>query len=493
MPNINHSNPERTDSMIIGSGHSILAGYVPPSISHQEFTERYYEWTKPTEESVKQLGLFGGDINYHTYYPNLSADELKPKESEFIEPVFRLLSETIVSKNYNPVDFGYGGVLKASMKMLLGQTVNCDHETNIGNAIGSVSKVMWQEAYKEGKFTIPAGINGVLKIDGKANPRIARGILMEPPSIHSNSVTVQFKWDKSHPNLSDEEFWEKLGTYDSNGVLICRRATEIIRYLETSLVSHGADNFAQKIGADGKIINPDFANKSWNAFKENDDGLKINGFLRSPANYFFGDSKSQETYSDNNTYPVNNDNTQITFQNMNEELRIFLEEITGEGMLVLGEGMELNTKNVLASFKKVLSLNQENQEKINTLTAEKEELNEKIANLNTQVANLQEFATVGKNHIASLREDVVANYKKLKGEEADETILNMIGNETTGMATLISLNKDYQQQLEEKFPMTCSDCGSHNISRASSAKAKEDITHNTEEDPYLAIYNKKLK
>lgn len=131
--------------------------------------------------------------------------------------------------------------------MLLGQTVNCDHETNIGNAIGAVSQVMWQESYKDGHFTIPAGINGILKIDGKANPRIARGILMEPPSIHSNSVTVQFKWDKSHPGMEDGEFYQKLGTYDSKGEMVRRIVTEVVRYLETSLVSHGADSFAQRL------------------------------------------------------------------------------------------------------------------------------------------------------------------------------------------------------------------------------------------------------
>ena len=224
------------------------------------------------------------------------------EDEEFIEPMFRLLSETIVSKNWNPTDFGQNGVLKASMKMLLGQTVNCDHETNIGNAIGAVSQVMWQESYKDGSFTIPAGINGILKIDGKANPRIARGILMEPPSIHSNSVTVQFKWDKSHPQMEDNEFYQKLGTYDSKGVMVRRIVTEIVRYLETSLVSHGADSFAQKIGSDGKIINPTFAKRTWASYEEyRDDKSK---------QYFFTDYKSDLTsYQEkNDTQGSFNDN-----------------------------------------------------------------------------------------------------------------------------------------------------------------------------------------
>ena len=192
-------NKEHLDSMVIGQGHTIMVGYIPEAVGAQAFSENYYKWKTPTPDTIAQFGFWGGDIDYNTYYPNLDKSELTPKDEEFIEPMFRLLSETIVSKNWNPTDFGQNGVLKASMKLLLGQTVNCDHETNIGNAIGAVSQVMWQESYKDGSFTIPAGINGILKIDGKANPRIARGILMEPPSIHSNSVTVQFKWDKSHP------------------------------------------------------------------------------------------------------------------------------------------------------------------------------------------------------------------------------------------------------------------------------------------------------
>ena len=89
-------------------------------------------------------------------------------------------------------------VLKKSMQMLIGQTINIDHEIAVGNAIGAVSEVFWQPAYKtKSGIEVPAGINAVLKIDGKSNPRIARGVMMDPPSIHSNSVTVRFKWEPS--------------------------------------------------------------------------------------------------------------------------------------------------------------------------------------------------------------------------------------------------------------------------------------------------------
>lgn len=466
MSKFTKKNKEHLDSMVIGQGHTIMAGYIPEAVGAQTFSENYYKWKNPTPDSIAQFGFWGGDIDYNTYYPNLDKSELTPKDEEFIEPMFRLLSETIVSKNWNPTDFGQNGVLKASMKMLLGQTVNCDHETNIGNAIGAVSQVMWQESYKDGSFTIPAGINGILKIDGKANPRIARGILMEPPSIHSNSVTVQFKWDKSHPQMEDNEFYQKLGTYDSKGVMVRRMVTEIVRYLETSLVSHGADSFAQKIGSDGKIINPTFAKRTWASYEEyRDDKSK---------QYFFTDYKSDLTFyqEKDDTQDSFNDNdakdNQSNEKNSMNELQKFLESLFGDNLLTLEEGKEMNQETVVACIQSLVSSRNELQTSVDNLTTEKNSLTEQVTNLNAEVANLKEMATVGKNHIASLREDAVATYKKLMGDNADETIVTMLNAETTGITTLVSLTKDYQARLEEKFPLTCSKCGSKDVNRASS-------------------------
>lgn len=452
------------------------------------------------------IWIWGGDIDYNTYYPNLDKSELTPKDEEFIEPMFRLLSETIVSKNWNPTDFGQNGVLKASMKMLLGQTVNCDHETNIGNAIGAVSQVMWQEAYKDGSFTIPGGINGILKIDGKANPRIARGILMEPPSIHSNSVTVQFKWDKSHPSMEESEFYQKLGTYDSKGEMVRRIVTEVVRYMETSLVSHGADSFAQKIGSDGKIINPTFAKRTWSSYEEyRDDKSK---------QYFFTDYKSdfssfQEKDDTQGSFNDNQEGDEKSKtnnkENMNKELQEFLESLFGKDMLTLGEGQEMSQEAAVSLIQNLVSSRNELQTSVDNLTTEKNSLTEQVTNLNAQVANLTEMATVGKNHIASLRENAVGTYKKLMGENADETIVTMLNAETTGITTLISLTKDYQARLEEKFPLTCAKCGSKDVNRASSVSeddtqgktGTEDTTQNQEPSSTGSVldslYKKKIK
>lgn len=506
MSKFTKKNKEHLDSMVIGQGHTIMAGYIPEAVGAQTFSENYYKWKNPTPDSIAQFGFWGGDIDYNTYYPNLDKSELTPKDEEFIEPMFRLLSETIVSKNWNPTDFSQNGVLKASMKMLLGQTVNCDHETNIGNAIGAVSQVMWQEAYKDGSFTIPGGINGILKIDGKANPRIARGILMEPPSIHSNSVTVQFKWDKSHPSMEDSEFYQKLGTYDSKGEMVRRIVTEVVRYMETSLVSHGADSFAQKIGSDGKIINPTFAKRTWSSYEEyRDDKSK---------QYFFTDYKSdfssfQEKDDTQGSFNDNQEGDEKSKtnnkENMNKELQEFLESLFGKDMLTLGEGQEMSQEAAVSLIQNLVSSRNELQTSVDNLTTEKNSLTEQVTNLNAQVANLTEMATVGKNHIASLRENAVGTYKKLMGENADETIVTMLNAETTGITTLISLTKDYQARLEEKFPLTCAKCGSKDVNRASSVSENdthgktgtEDTTQNQEPSSTGSVldslYKKKIK
>lgn len=298
---------------------------------------------------------------------------------------------------------------------------------------------------------------------------------MEPPSIHSNSVTVQFKWDKSHPGMEDGEFYQKLGTYDSKGEMVRRIVTEVVRYMETSLVSHGADSFAQKIGEDGKIINPTFAKRTWSSYEEyRDDKSKQYFFTdyKTDFNSFQEKDNTPDSFNDNGTQENHNPNK----ENMNKELQEFLEKLFGDNMLSLAEGKEMTQEEVISCIQSLVSSKNSLQTTVDNLTTEKSSLTEQITNLNAEVANLKEMATVGKNHIASLRENAVTTYKKLMGDKADETIVTMLNAETTGIVTLISLTKDYQSRLEEKFPMVCASCGSHDVSRASSVAENDEKT-----------------
>lgn len=453
------------DTMVLGSGHSMMVGNLTNKIALPSFSEKFYQASRV---EVNKFGLFGSNTDYNTYYPDVTPEDVKPKDSEFIEPVFRMLSNCIVAKNYMPTEFPKD-ILKASMGLLLGQTVNCDHETEIGNAIGSVKEVSWQNAYTDETvgIEIPAGINAVLKIDAKANPRIARGIMMDPPSIHSNSVTVQFEWKPSHSFEKEWEFYDKIGTIAEDGTMVRRIVTKIISYKETSLVSHGADPFAQII-KNGKINNPQYAGATYYSFS--DMPPMDEKTLRSKIAYLdFKDIKSNDIMY-NTSKPNYEGNQNPKIQNDMNELQKFLDQLFSDGVLSLAEGSTPSIEVALSQVKDLVVAK-------NSLTQEKAKADQKISELQGEVTSLKEqisanqaMVNIGTSHLSEVRSSAIASYKKLYGDDkVDQNILALLEADSTNIETLLSLKATYDVQLDEKFPMRCAKCGSHDVSRASSS------------------------
>jgi hypothetical protein len=107
-----------------------------------------------------------------------------------------------------------------------------------------VSNVAWDETGDQ--FGGVPGINAEYKIDALMNPRIARGLLMDPPAIHSTSMTVLFEFEFSHPDLVEQgRFWQLLGD-EVEGSIVRLIVTKIQEYWEASLVFPGADRFAKR-------------------------------------------------------------------------------------------------------------------------------------------------------------------------------------------------------------------------------------------------------
>lgn len=497
--------PERLiDTICLSGNRSIMVSHVSGGVS------MFKEMTSPKKSlDIAKFGLFGGSNNYNTYYPDAQVKDFNPSEDEFIEPVFRLLSACIVSKNWLPTEFPED-VLKASMNLLVGQTVNCDHETDVANAIGSVADVEWQESYTVNGVTVPAGINGLLKIDARSNPRIARGIMMDPPSVHSNSVTVQFEWKPSH-EIGGEDlpdlyaFYDKLGQYDASGNMYRRIATKIIAYRETSLVSHGADPFAQKV-VKGKIVNPVYADRVYSSYREVPDEVRHSMLVEGNIMY-----NSEDTYKAYTMAGVIDDekdkhdttiyiNKQTNSENM-EDFNKFLDSLFGEGMLTLREGAEITQETALSALKDLVASNStlketnaSLQEKLDSKESEITSLNEKVTELTSQVEEFKEMAGIGTSHLKEVRDNTLASYQKLMGDQVDNNIVALIEANTTNLATLLSLKAGYDKQLDEKFPMTCSDCGSHNVTRGSALVEKsddrKDESSNSEVDDTTAAINR---
>ena len=179
------------------------------------------------------------NFNYET------VGDIMPREEDAILVNFRALSKTIVPGHW--IDWSKDNVLKDSVPMLLGASVFPNHNFfDINNVLGSVSQVNWDEdgANAQG---VP-GINAQYKIDALMNPRIARALLWTPPSIHSTSMTVLFKFEPSHAEIFNENRWrfmELLGE-EVEGELVRFVVTEILEYWEASLVFQGADRLAKK-------------------------------------------------------------------------------------------------------------------------------------------------------------------------------------------------------------------------------------------------------
>lgn len=195
------------------------------------------------------LNMDGG-----SYDPDMLPADVAPKPEDFIEVPFRLLSATIVGgETWKATDFSDVSVLRQSVGMLEGKTVYTDHEQEVGNWVGIVKGVKWSEAFMSDGTNVPAGIDGLLAIDAKTAPTIARGLLLG--SIYSNSVTVDFEYEMSHQFENEWDFIYNIGNYGKDGKMIRRIVTKILDYHETSLVWLGADPFSKAYNSDGSLKN----------------------------------------------------------------------------------------------------------------------------------------------------------------------------------------------------------------------------------------------
>ena len=200
---------------------------------------------KLIESGIDHLpGIQQASLDRNSTFQPETREDLEPKEEDYIYPVYRALSQTTMECHC--IDVRRPGVLEASVPMLIGQTVYTDHNWNVEGWIGAVQDAWWDDPEQSGSGLPVPGINARFKIDWKANPKIARGILMVPPALHSVSATFWFEWQPSHPDMDEQDFWYMLGEeVDGRQVLV--EVTKIVAYDEISLVYQGAD-------IDAKII-----------------------------------------------------------------------------------------------------------------------------------------------------------------------------------------------------------------------------------------------
>lgn len=448
------------------------------------------------------------EFDYGKYDPTIVPEALQPKPEDFIPFPFRLITATIIAGNtWRATEFP-PAILKASVSKLADKPVFEQHWTSTQNLSGLVKNPVWSPQRKEGGVVIPGGIDGVLAIDSKLAPKLARSMLMG--GIYSNSVTVIFDWKMSHDFSDIYEFRNKVGEMHEDKTMIRRVATKIHEYQESSVVFMGADPFAKLRGDDGKLVHVDQVNNYHDSFSLEDD--KVKNKYEKGKSYFVscGFDKdilhlSKIKYSDNPTTvkPIPENNK----KNMNPEIfKLILmalglpesttqEQFTADQakkLVVLGDGQAivnlsnatgatvflrdgdkfegvavsaLTAENVKAFDNTFVAkaLLTETQGKVTTLTVEK-------SNLQKQVTEKEELAKIGESFMSSKRAEVIRLYKA-GTESPDETIIGLF--EKANAKELESLLKQHVKNVAElTFKGKCQDCGSSEFTFQSSLTEK---------------------
>jgi cell division protein FtsB len=452
----------RVGKIRLGSHHALVMGHCPTNLKLDELSAKL----AAERREITQFGLFDSAApNLAHYFPDVTKEDLNPDldKEAFIYPIYRGLSEVVVHKKYNPIDFGQGGVLKDSMQMLVAQAVYANHEAIVGNELGSIPEVSWQEAYTTNKgVKVPAGINTKLMLDGKSNPKIARMIMMKPPAIHSVSVTVSFQWEPSHAFTSDNDFWHKLGTIAEDGQLVRRIVTKVLGYHEISLVSHGADPYAQIINEDGLINNPDYADRVMNSTAETPGKTQ---------NYFSFDYRV-DTIENSETPPttpvnLNPNPNEETMKSLLLALCAMFPAIKVDGLdetqlqaQLTQEITKLSTSSttLAADLERLKAEATTHEATLTQLKADK-------TALETQVESLK---AENKIPVDELRASVTELLNKLHENKAPEALVASLAS--TNKDGLVALKASYEAQLEERYPLHCEDCQGENVSRRSSVE-----------------------
>lgn len=467
-----------TDVMHIGSNSSLILTTLEGKIALSEVCSS----VSSNKKALENLGLFDTAApNFNTYNPSVDLKDIFGADSEgFVFPIFRGLSEVIVNKKSRPTDFTKNSVLKNSVGKFRGLAVYPNHEMTLGNELGVITEDYWQESYTtDNGILVPAGINLKLRIDGKAHTNIARGVMSNPPSIHSGSATVEFQWEKSHPKLTNEEFVGKVGTYGSDKELIRRIATEVNRYYEYSLVPHGADPFAQKVKA-GQIVNDLYA-ASRDSYSS--------GFQSEQKIHYFS-FKETETFGEAQSHKDNKLNPTKNKEKMREILlRLALSlALTPEATATEEQLTELVDSKIKENLTNATKVNKE----LLALNPKVSELETSITGLNAEIVELKKPQPELVAMLTAERNEVVRLYNLSTENKPDEPILKLIAS--GNFETLTALKAQYSKAVKEEFSGKCAKCGSTEITHQhSEGGGKGTDVPKTMKEKMKAIQTGKLK
>lgn len=245
-----------TDRLKIHNGLEILS--LSKRIARASFVQQFgpsYSIKEPSAEVIAAMAArasLQAGASADIAAPPTAFDQVNPKDTDYIYPLFRALSAVLLQGIW--LDFSKEGVLKAAVPLFQGQTVYTDHgrskmlwgrELSVNDWVGVISQALWDEKGESVGGT--PGVNVEMKIDWTMNVKLARGLLMKPPAIHSTSCTILVNWDASHPELLEQRrFFDLLGE-EVDGEIVRMVVVKVFEVWEQSLVFQGQDRGAKQL------------------------------------------------------------------------------------------------------------------------------------------------------------------------------------------------------------------------------------------------------
>lgn len=359
---------------------------------------------------------------------NMSDEDLKaymqPQDSDYIYVPVRMLSAAEVQNA--TVNFGHndGQALKDAVQLFNDLVVLKDHRFTVDNWVGRTEGCFWDDTTQGA----PAGVTGILKLDTKADPKACRGVVSG--ALDSVSVTISFEYEKSHPKMSDMDFYCRMGEV-VDGKTVQALVTKVNRVYETSLVWQGADQYAKTV-------------------REN--GIDVPG--------------------------VRTDNNSQSFHK---------EEIVDPKKLaaLLGlslEGAALNEDALIAALNEVLAKPSALQAQLTALETTKTELSASVTSLTTQLATktdeltqvntkletLQASAKIGEATLSANREEALRLYNLVEGDKGTDSMRAIINSASLDVA--LSFQASYKDRAEAVAPLHCSKCGCKELTRQNASQ-----------------------
>lgn len=142
-------------------------------------------------------------------------------------------------------------LLKGATAQLKGMPVMLNHWHYVDTVVGMVLDTWWD---KEARLGAP-GINARLRLDKQSVPEgLLRQMTADPPFKCAVSITWFGEYAKSHPDLTNSEFYALLGE-EHQGQMVRWIATKIDEMPELSLVWAGADRGARALAHPGTHAN----------------------------------------------------------------------------------------------------------------------------------------------------------------------------------------------------------------------------------------------